>query len=323
MKKYFISGFLILAFALVSVFKASSSQAVGKPADLPSVTAAAADGLVQVDGQPVIVSVWVAVLPGEDAHAKAQAVLHRAYPDARPFNKADYTTNGLVWDQFFDNNSGNDQVDVNYNDQGMPSYLLNSRQTLDTAMDTWTQVASSTFAYHDHGTTTRCPSLVKECPGRQYFDGNNDIGWLNIKDPSVLGVTWYGTQTDEFDMVLDNQNFTWYIGDPNGISDGQYDAQTVWLHELGHGLGLGHSDDPNAVMYAYYQGVRRDLRQDDVNGITALYPADGQPAPTDTPTPTPTTTSTPTLTPTPTPTPASGNPTPTPCWPPGKCKHNK
>jgi peptidoglycan hydrolase-like protein with peptidoglycan-binding domain len=61
---------------------------------------------------------------------------------------------------------------------------------------------------------------------------------------------------------------TWSITQGSGI-----DLPTVALHELGHGLGLAHSNDPNAVMYAYYGGPRRELRQDDINGIQSIYGA--------------------------------------------------
>ena len=178
-------------------------------------------------------------------------------------------------------------------------------------MASWTDVPTSIFIYAAGGDTSRCPSLVRECPGPQKFDGHTDVGWINITDPSVLGVTWYSTSRDEFDMALDNQDFNWYVGLASGIDNqNQIDTQTVWLHELGHGLGLGHSDVSGAVMEPYYAGVRRVLHQNDTNGVSYLYPTDDQPVTTPT--------TTPTLTTTPTPTPS--NPTPTPCWPPGKCK---
>ncbi|KAF8031796.1 hypothetical protein BT93_D0877 [Corymbia citriodora subsp. variegata] len=52
------------------------------------------------------------------------------------------------------------------------------------------------------------------------------------------------------------------------------DLESVALHEIGHVLGLGHSTDQNAVMFAVLTNgaVKRDLRQDDINGIHALYP---------------------------------------------------
>ena len=43
------------------------------------------------------------------------------------------------------------------------------------------------------------------------------------------------------------------------------------LHELGHALGLGHSSVSEAVMVAIYDGVR-PLHEDDLRGITYLYP---------------------------------------------------
>lgn len=42
-------------------------------------------------------------------------------------------------------------------------------------------------------------------------------------------------------------------------------------HEIGHALGLAHSDDPNALMYPFYSGAR-NLDQDDIDGIRSIYP---------------------------------------------------
>ncbi|KAF7594725.1 hypothetical protein BBP40_008432 [Aspergillus hancockii] len=48
-------------------------------------------------------------------------------------------------------------------------------------------------------------------------------------------------------------------------------VQQVALHELGHSLGLDHSNDPNSVMYPFFNGKSR-LELDDIARIRALYP---------------------------------------------------
>jgi len=49
------------------------------------------------------------------------------------------------------------------------------------------------------------------------------------------------------------------------------DLLSVAIHELGHGLGLDHSRERAAVMFASYAGPRRELSPDDVDGIRAIY----------------------------------------------------
>lgn len=45
---------------------------------------------------------------------------------------------------------------------------------------------------------------------------------------------------------------------------------SVALHELGHSMGLSHSNIVGAVMFPTYR-IHRELAQDDINGINELY----------------------------------------------------
>ena len=88
------------------------------------------------------------------------------------------------------------------------------------------------------------------------------------------------------DLHLDEAE-SWRVGN-------DVDLYSVVLHELGHALGLGHSDKPGAVMYAYYNRAT-SLTEEDIAAIRELY-ADrterapetpAVPAPTPTPAPAP------------------------------------
>lgn len=57
------------------------------------------------------------------------------------------------------------------------------------------------------------------------------------------------------------------------------DLRVVLVHELGHVLGLAHSQDARATMAATYDPGQADLADDDVAGICALYATPPPPPP--------------------------------------------
>ncbi len=86
-----------------------------------------------------------------------------------------------------------------------------------------------------------------------------------------------------------------YDDDETWASDLSTDPNSVrfletTIHELGHGLGLEHSDDPNAIMFPSYDPsiVKVTLSPDDIAGVQSLYGArDGSTEPDQAPIPEP------------------------------------
>jgi hypothetical protein len=81
---------------------------------------------------------------------------------------------------------------------------------------------------------------------------------------NVLAHTFYPSNPEPIagDLHM-NMDEPWHSGS-------NIDIFTVALHEAGHALGLGHSDQPGAIMYPYYR-LGAQLSADDIAGIQSIY----------------------------------------------------
>ena len=244
--------------------KGAMAGAVATVALLGAAPAAMAAKVVAVDGVSKAdpsKQVEILVVVGKDESEKAakSRALDRQGAKPKPPQPTSngYTFTGLRWDVL--------PVRQNYNPAGQPTSA--AQTALTNTYSTWSSVRGSTYRIGFGGTTTRCPSIVRECPGAQRLDGFNDVGWQPLGN-GILGVTWSTNNPDEADMAISTR-YAWSTGCTQQGS--AFDLQSVMLHENGHVAGLGHSSDPSAVMYPSYQTARCALGQDDRNGIAALY----------------------------------------------------
>jgi hypothetical protein len=136
-------------------------------------------------------------------------------------------------------------------------------QAMQRAGRNWSSVATSSWRFESGGLMS----------GGKANDGKNNLSFSTSGfQPGVLAVTYWLKYSGcmEFDVVF-NDNLDWYCG-PDKCPYSKSDLETVCLHEMGHVLGLDHSDNILAVMYAFYGGERRVLANDDKNGVSSLYP---------------------------------------------------
>lgn len=140
-------------------------------------------------------------------------------------------------------------------------------QAVRNALATWAATVPLTFTEISSGT----PDI--------------QIGWRPANDPDhsmVGGVLAHAdfppgcsiiTNTLPKPVHFDDSEHTWCIG----AVAGQFDVETVALHELGHIIGLGHSSVAGAVMAPTVSAnfTKRTLTADDISGASTLYPSQG------------------------------------------------
>lgn len=112
------------------------------------------------------------------------------------------------------------------------------------------------------------------------FELANDPELADIKIAGDLGISNRGLAYAWFPKIGDimfnaNINETKNDGDARSWSLADtgtpYSIFLVALHEIGHSLGLGHSEEEDSILDAYINGSLTGLSADDIAGIQAIY----------------------------------------------------
>lgn len=151
-----------------------------------------------------------------------------------------------------------------YQDDEAPSFFAESNYT---ASLKWATQSNANFEFQRVGFTGYDPS--------HHFDNANVFGGSHLGTNGPLAVTTYRynlfSQMNECDIER-NLDKNW--SSTPSVGDNSFDIASVALHEFGHCAGLDHSTNGAAVMYPYLApgATKRNLTQDDINGIQAIYP---------------------------------------------------
>jgi hypothetical protein len=178
-----------------------------------------------------------------------------------------------------------------------------SRQALAAGMAAWTALPGSPLDLRDVGDGEAAP--FAGCPDLDRIVFNDPFGEIDnpLNCRGTLALGGFCEAADE-KRTVNGVTFQRIVSGKVTFNDG-WAGCPIWTpcnfgevatHELGHTVGLGHSEDPTATMatFAHFDGRCALVTIDDEAAIEFVYPI--PPSPTATPTVTATPPSTPTVT---------------------------
>lgn len=171
-----------------------------------------------------------------------------------------------------------------------PTYIVDDRGLAsvtdsDGGVSATISAITSNQAWNGAGSGTVINATAGSVASWQLGDG---VPMLNFADPErvcnggCLAATFTGffeqradgtTRVFDADIVT-NTSFDWTsLGEPDGCSS-EFFIEGVQVHEIGHGLGLGHTNVSGATMFPSVSSCNNGpatTEQDDEDGLNALY----------------------------------------------------
>lgn len=147
-----------------------------------------------------------------------------------------------------------------------------------------TRTRNAILTWNSAGSGTRLSATVGSVSGFSLGDGRVH---LNFRDPvgvcsgNCLAATFTGYyqrrsngtyRIYDADIVTNSTGFAWASAGES--CSGEMYVEGVMVHEVGHMLGLGHSNVSGATMYptvSYCNNGPASLASDDINAINDLY----------------------------------------------------
>ena len=180
-------------------------------------------------------------------------------------------------------------------EQAIP-YYLNSSGTNDGldisliesairgSFQVWDNLPDANFSFQYKGRSSISTITKPGVGGNDYanlviFDSSCDnVKVSEIAGSATIGVTInsYNPETGEIiesDIIFNDMEYVFTTFENSDVSARKIRLQDVATHEIGHLLGLDHTFFEDATMWPFARDGQMSLAEDDVAGISNLYPA--------------------------------------------------